>query len=366
MTATLTDIFRTLPGGAAVASQSNIIDVFLATDDSTLTADIDTDADGLWSWTYSPAGSAATSWTLNPGGIYWTGVYAGQTRKGSNLASGMWGPNSIAELPILFSAFGDGVVAGALSGDFAVTYDAAGLDVDIAAGKALLDGILVTNPSSRELTIAAADATHPRIDRIILELTRTAGDTYGKVVLKVLSGTAAASPVAPTLTDSASTLQISLAQVRVNALATTVASVTDERAYALTSITRNPTLMATLLTGPTAGSPLTTTGSVSAPLQHSITLVSGVTYDISIDAEITADGTSAVAQMACYIEGTSNASDYVTAPAQSGILSLRNAHTRSVVGTGAAITAGVLAKRSSTDSVVNYYGGTSRVLAIPR
>jgi hypothetical protein len=363
MTATLTDIFRTLPGGAAVASQSNIIDVFLATDDSTLTADIDTDADGLWSWTYSPAGSAATSWTLNPGGIYWTGVYAGQTRKGSNLASGMWGPNSIAELPILFSAFGDGVVAGALSGDFAVTYDAAGLDVDIAAGKALLDGILVTNPSSRELTIAAADATHPRIDRIVLELTRTAGDTYGKVVLKVLSGTAAASPVAPTLTDDASTLQVSLAQVRVNALSTTVTSVTDERAYTLTSVTRNPTLMSVLRAGAIL---LITTGTTVAALQHSVTLVSGVTYDITIDAEIMADGTSAVAQIAGFIEGTSNASDYVTAPVQSGIISLRNAHTRTVVGTGAAITAGVLAKRSSTASVVTLYSGVSRVTAIPR
>lgn len=362
---TLTDIFRALPGGAAVANQSNIIDVFLATDDSTLTADIDTDADGLWSWTYSPAGSAAAGWTLNPGGIYWTGVYQGYTRKGSSLASGMWGSNSIAELPVLFSAFGDGVVAGALTGDFAVTYDAAGLDVDIAAGKALLDGIIVTNPSSRELNISSAHATHPRIDRIVLELTRTAGETYGKVMLKVVAGTPAASPAAPTLTDDANTLQISLAQIRVNALATTVASVTDERSYSLTAVTNNPSLISVARTAPGATA-LTTTGTTIAALQHSVTLVNGVYYDISVDVELLVDGTSSVAQIAGFIEGTSNASDYVTAPAQSGILSLRNVHTRTVVGTGVAITAGVLAKRSSSATVVNFYSGITKVTAIPR
>jgi hypothetical protein len=362
---TIQDIFRTLPGGSAVANQSNIIDVFLATNDSTLTADIDTDADGLWSWTYSPAGSAGAGWTLNPGGIYWTGVYAGQTRKGSSLASGMWGPNSIAELPILFSAFGDGVIAGALSGDFAVTYDGAGLDVDIAAGKALVDGILVTNPSSRELTIAAAHATLPRIDRIVLELTRTAGETYGKVVLKRLAGTPASSPSAPSLTDDADTLQVSLAQVRVNAAATTVTSVTDERNYILTAVTNNATLISVARTAPGATA-LSTTGTTIAALQQSITLVSGVYYDISVDVELLVNGSNAVAQIAGFIEGTSNASDYLSAPAQSGTVALRNVHTRTVLGTGASISAGVLAKRSSTASTVNYYSGVATVMAVPR
>lgn len=362
---TLTDIFRALPGGAAVANQSDIIDVFAHDGDTTLTADIDTDADGKWTWTYSPAGSAGAGWTLNPGGIYWTGVYAGQTRTASSQASGLWGGNSIAELPILLSAFGDGVVAGAVSGDFAVTYDGAGLDVDIAAGKALLDGIAVTNPSSHELTIGAADGTHPRIDRIILELTRTAGDTEGKVMLKVLAGTPAASPSAPALTDSSSTLQISLAQVRVNALATTVTSVTDERPYVLTGITRNPALISVLRTAPGATA-LTTTGTTIAALQHSVTLVSGVTYDIAVEVDLLVDGTTSVAQIAGFIEGTSNASDYVTAPAQSGIVTLTNAHTRTVLGTGASITAGVLAKRNSATTTVNYYSGVSRVTAVPR
>lgn len=361
----IADFLRALPGGAAVASEADLIDVKLHDGDTTLTADIDTDAEGKWTWTYSPAGSAAAGWTLNPGSIYWVGVYAGQTRSASSQNSGLWGGNSIAELPILLSAFGDGVVAGAVTGDFAVTYDGAGLDVDIAAGKALLDGIAVTNPSSRELNLAAADGTHPRIDRIVLELTRTAGDSEGKVMLKVLAGTPAASPTAPALTDSSSTLQIGLAQVRVNALATTVASVTDERQYALAGITRNPALISVLRTAPGATA-LSTTGAAIAALQHSVTLVSGVTYDLCVDAEVIVDGTSSVAQLAGFIEGTSNVSDYASAPAQSGLVSLRNVHTRTVLGTGASITAGVLTKRSSTASAVNYYSGVSRVTAVPR
>lgn len=364
MPRTLTDIFRTLPGGAAVANQNNIIDLFAHDGDTSLTADIDTDADGLWTWTYTPAGSAGAGWTLNPGGIYWTGVYAGQTRTASSLATGLWGGNSIAELPILLSAFGDGVVAGAVSGDFAVTYDGAGLDVDIAAGKALLDGIAVTNPSSRELTIAAAHATLPRIDRIVLELTRTAGDTEGKVMLKVLAGTPAASPAAPALTDSASTLQISLAQVRVNAAATTVTSVTDERAYVLTEIARNPALISVLRTETPAF--VTTTPTSIAALQHSVTLVNGVYYDISVEIDLSVDGGNSVAQIAGFIEGTSNASEYAYPPTTSGYISLRNVHTRTVLGTGASITAGVLIKKSSSATAVAYYSGVTKVMAIPR
>lgn len=361
----IADFLRALPGGAAVASASDLIDVKLHDGDTTLTADIDTDSDGKWTWTYSPAGSAAAGWTLNPGGIYWTGVYQGQTRTASSQATGLWGSNSIAEIPILLSAFGDGVVAGAVTGDFAITYDGAGLDVDIAAGKALLDGIAVTNPSSRELVIGTADGTHPRIDRIILELTRTAGDTEGKVMLKRLAGTPAASPAAPALTDSSSTLQISLAQVRVNANATTVTSVTDERQYALTAITRNPSLISVLRTAPGATA-VTTTGTTIAALQHSVTLLNGVMYDIAVEADVLVDGSSSVAQIAGFIEGASNASDYVSAPVQSGIVSLGNAHTRSVLGTGASITAGVLIKRNSTASTVRYYSGVTRVTAAPR
>jgi hypothetical protein len=169
-----------------------------------------------------------------------------RTRRGSSKSGGAVGPNSLLELPILFGAWtgsaDDGAVIAGQLNTLAVAAVALNVKVTVDTGYANLDGQLVYNGASRTINLAAANATNPRIDRIILERTRTAGDTEGKIVLKVSTGTAAASPAAPALTNDATTLQYSLAQVRVNALSTSVTSVTDERTYALTSVSRNPTL----------------------------------------------------------------------------------------------------------------------------
>jgi hypothetical protein len=235
-----------------------------------------------------------------------------------------------------------------VTGDFVVSIGA-GMTVNVAAGYGLVRGVGVDNPSSRALNIAAAHATLPRIDTVVLELVRTVGTSEGKVTLKVVTGTANASPVAPTLTQDANTWQAPLYDVRVNALAVTPTSVTDRRGVPATTVSRNPTLLPVLRTSPGATS-LTTTPTTVAALQHSVTLVSGVWYEVFCEATMqvaSPGGFSAV--MACFIEGTANAG------ASQSLASLtpealENAHSRSVLGSGAAITCGVLLSELGGDA----------------
>lgn len=129
---------------------------------------------------------------------------------------------------VIAGIIGDGVVA--TGNEMAVTENSpTGMSVRVNTGKAFIQGYFHEVYSAQEvLTIAAADATNPRIDRVVIrrDLTnRTA-------VLAVLTGTAAASPVAPALTQNvAGTYEISLAQVLVPAAAAVIVNVniTDER-----------------------------------------------------------------------------------------------------------------------------------------
>ena len=136
-----------------------------------------------------------------------------------------------------FLAFGESrVVTGALN-ELACAANGANMNISIDTGVAILtDGFVYVRESSGNLTIGAADGSNPRIDRIILRLTRESQSTRGTVVLAVLAGTAAGSPAAPALTQTSTTWEMSLAQVRVDTGVTSIAvgKVTDERAFTLT------------------------------------------------------------------------------------------------------------------------------------
>ena len=136
-----------------------------------------------------------------------------------------------------FLAFGESrVVTGALN-ELVCAANGANMNISIDTGVAILkDGFVYVRESSGNLTIGAADGSNPRIDRIILRLTRESQSTRGTVVLAVLAGTAAGSPAAPALTQTSTTWEMSLAQVRVDTGVTSIAvgKVTDERAFTLT------------------------------------------------------------------------------------------------------------------------------------
>ncbi|MFJ8515324.1 hypothetical protein [Lysinibacillus xylanilyticus] len=102
-----------------------------------------------------------------------------------------------------------------------------GLKSVLSTGSAYIEGFMYLNDAPITLTHDVADITNSRIDRIVLRLDRNLNARYIKSFVK--KGTAATSPVAPSLTRNSLVWEISLAQVRINANANTVTSVTDER-----------------------------------------------------------------------------------------------------------------------------------------
>ena len=103
----------------------------------------------------------------------------------------------------------------------------AAMSVNVGTGMALVQGRYYINSADLTLTVEAADPSYPRIDRVVVR-----ADLVGRTVHAVVKkGTAAASPVAPPLTRTAEIWELSLAQVRVEAGATSIlsAKITDER-----------------------------------------------------------------------------------------------------------------------------------------
>jgi hypothetical protein len=121
-----------------------------------------------------------------------------------------------------------GVISNRLN-QLAVTADGSGMVVSAASGRAQVTGFFYENDAALALTIAAADATNPRIDTVVLRLDRAANST----ALAVLTGTPAASPVPPALTQTDALYELPLADVRVNAAVGVInaGDVTDRRTF---------------------------------------------------------------------------------------------------------------------------------------
>lgn len=103
-----------------------------------------------------------------------------------------------------------------------------GLQVSVALGQAMVRGHYYISTAAELLTISTANPTNPRIDTVVLRLDPVANS----IVLAVVAGTAAASPVAPALTQTdAGTYEFPLANVAVAAGAGTVGTITDRRVF---------------------------------------------------------------------------------------------------------------------------------------
>lgn len=103
-----------------------------------------------------------------------------------------------------------------------------GLQVAVAAGQAMVRGHYYISTASENLTIGTASGSNPRIDSIVLRLDPTANS----VILAVVAGTPASSPVAPTLTQTdAGVYEYQLATVLIPTSATSVSTITDTRSF---------------------------------------------------------------------------------------------------------------------------------------
>lgn len=103
-----------------------------------------------------------------------------------------------------------------------------GLQVSVAAGQAMVRGHYYISTAAELLTIGTANASNPRIDSVVLRLDPVANS----IVLAVVAGTAAASPVAPTLTQTdAGVFEYLLGTVLVPAGSGTLSTITDTRTF---------------------------------------------------------------------------------------------------------------------------------------
>lgn len=93
-----------------------------------------------------------------------------------------------------------------------------GLNVNIGIGSAFINGYSIHNDSTETVTLAAANPTDSRIDNIVAQLSIP----NRIITLEVITGTPAATPVAPTPMQTDTTFQLVLAQVTVPANATTI------------------------------------------------------------------------------------------------------------------------------------------------
>lgn len=109
---------------------------------------------------------------------------------------------------------------------FAVTVS--GLTVSVAPGDCLINGRYGYEKETRTFTLAGG-GTQPRIDSIVLRLDLSLGTRSIDLYLK--TGTAAASPAAPSLTRDDVTWELGIANIRVEAsqVAVSQSAVTDTR-----------------------------------------------------------------------------------------------------------------------------------------
>ena len=128
------------------------------------------------------------------------------------------------------SVFRNGVVHGHLE-ELEVYGDSTGMQVKVKEGAGWVKGHFYENDAEETIAVSAADATNPRWDYVVLEVDWTQSDNQMSV--KMVSGTPAASPSLPSLTQTTSKWQIPLAKVVVGAgvSTVTVANVFDLRKY---------------------------------------------------------------------------------------------------------------------------------------
>jgi len=121
---------------------------------------------------------------------------------------------------------GEGFFADSNGDRLAVTAGT-GLAVDVDPGRALVRGHFYVSTATEALSLATADATNDRLDTVVLRLDPTANS----IVLAVVTGTPAGSPVAPTLTQTdAGTYELAIADVLVPANSGVPTTITDRRA----------------------------------------------------------------------------------------------------------------------------------------
>lgn len=133
----------------------------------------------------------------------------------------------------LLRHIGQGVIGAPGDNNLLVFADSSGMNVKVkvvgSLSQAVVRGHMYQSTAQETLTIQASEA-NPRIDSVVLTL----DPSTNTIILQVVKGTAATSPVAPTLTQTdTGVFQLLLANVAVAGGATTISAgnVTDLRTF---------------------------------------------------------------------------------------------------------------------------------------
>jgi hypothetical protein len=130
-------------------------------------------------------------------------------------------------------------IVGAAANNLQATAPGSGMSVNLGTGVAFANGFWYENTATLNKTIAGSDTTLNRIDYLVVTLNFATPN----VTSRVLTGTLASSPVAPSLTQTSSTYDIPIATVTVNANTANITSgmITDRRVYC--GVKMNPVTM---------------------------------------------------------------------------------------------------------------------------
>lgn len=179
---------------------------------------------------------------------------------------------------------GEGVKGSSAGTELKPFGDSTGMQVKVYAGQAMVRGHYYSSTATETLAVAAAHATLGRIDNVVLELDPSANS----IVLSVVTGTAASSPAAPSLTQTdAGVYQLLLGRITVDAAATTIASgkVTDARTF-LGAM--DPVDWSTITNKPTSySSAIITTASTDKSANYTLTSADENTFIRSTNSAIT-------------------------------------------------------------------------------
>ncbi len=102
-----------------------------------------------------------------------------------------------------------------------------GLSISVAAGSAWINGYRYENTDTLNIPLTTANGSNPRIDRIVVRLSKVSRS----IQLAVVVGTPATTPSAPALTRTSDVYELGIADVLIPAAATSVAAnnITDTR-----------------------------------------------------------------------------------------------------------------------------------------
>lgn len=227
MTTRITQIVRDPATGAGVASKTVTVKKVAGGSVGSKT----TDAAGRASFTPDDIG--------DPGPIYAEfDDGSGNTKRHSGEVIGQVGGFLwVDAINDAIAALGSGVVIPEAGDELGCEANGSNMNISVKTGAIVLkDGYVYLRETAGNVAVSASDPTNPRIDRIVLRLTREGQTQQGVVTVVVLKGTPASSPAAPALTQNATTWESSLCTIMVDAGVTAIASnkVTDERRWTLT------------------------------------------------------------------------------------------------------------------------------------